>query len=124
MDDPSVLVAIISAASAVVCGIMVWRSSGRATDVDARAAELTWVREMRQDATDTRRELDQCQEQVRTLSRQLSAVTREVDHWIARYQTVHRAAWRPGVTLDQLREILGPDLPATASDDGPSGTQS
>lgn len=109
--EPTVLVAVISAASAVMCGFMLRRSSSRATDVDARAAELTWVREMRQDATDTRRELDQCQEQVRNLSRQLAVVTREAEYWITQYQVVHRAMWRPGVTLEQLREMVGPDAP-------------
>lgn len=107
--DTTVAVAGISAAAAVFSGFLVWRSSGRATDVNARAAELAWVKEIRQDAKEAREDVEALQEQVRVLSRQLAVVTREAEHWITRYQFVHRTAWRAGITLDQLREILGPD---------------
>lgn len=100
------------------CAVLVWRSSRRAnavqaaaTDVNARAAELAWVKEVRQDAKEAREDVEALQEQVRTLSRQLAVVTREAEHWIAQYQFVHRTAWRPGMTLEQLRAILGPDAP-------------
>lgn len=107
--DATVAVAGISAGAAVFSGFLVWRSSGRATDVNARAAELAWVKEIRQDAKDAREDVEALQAQVRTLTRQLSVVTREAEHWITRYQFVHRTAHRPGITLEQLREILGPD---------------
>lgn len=121
--ETSVAVAIIAALSSMFCAVLVWRSSRRAnavqaaaTDVNARAAELAWVKEVRQDAKEARDEIEGLQEQVRTLSRQLAVVTREADHWIAQYQFVHRTAWRPGMTLEQLRAILGPDAPqATAN---------
>lgn len=112
MDTP-VAVAVISAAAAVFSGVLVWRSSGRATDVNERAAELAWVKEIRQDAKDAREDVEALQEQVRALSRQLSVVTREAEHWIAQYQLVHRTAWRTGVTLEQVRDLLGPDTPQT-----------
>jgi PAS domain-containing protein len=115
MDSGTVITVTASAASAMFCGFLVWRSSGRATDVNERAAELSWVKEMRQDATDTRKELDLCKQQVQTLSRQLDVVTREAEHWIAQYQLVHRTAWRPGMTLERIKELLGPDLPQTSN---------
>ena len=111
MDAP-VVVAVISSVVTAFSGVLVWRASGRATDVNARAAELAWVKEIRQDAGDARKDVAALQEQVRTLTRQLSVVTREAEHWIAQYQLVHRTAWRPGVTLDQLRELLGTNAPA------------
>ncbi len=113
--DTSIWVAVIAASSAVFSGVLVWRSSGRATDVNERAAELAWVKEIRQDASDARKDVEALQEQVRILTRQLSVVTREAEHWIAQYQLVHRTAWRPGVTVDQLRELLGPDAPQARS---------
>jgi peptidoglycan hydrolase CwlO-like protein len=109
--DTPVLVAIISSLSAVFCGFMVWRSSGRATNVNEQAAQLSWVKEIRQDATDARKEVEALQEQVRTLRRQLDSAIREADHWISQYQAVHRTAWRPGVTIDHLRDMLGPSAP-------------
>lgn len=120
--DASVIVAGISATSALICGVLVWRSSRRATnvqaqgvDVSARTAELAWVKEIRQDAKDAREDVEALQEQVRTLTRQLAVVTREAEHWIAQYQFIHRTAWRPGITLEQLRQILGPDSPQASA---------
>lgn len=120
--DTSVVVAVIAAASSMFCGVLVWRSSRKATavqadatDINARAAELAWVKEIRQDAKDAREDVEALQEQVRSLSRQLAVVTREAEHWIAQYQFVHRTAWRPGITLEQLRQILGPDAPQATS---------
>jgi hypothetical protein len=104
-------VAVVSAVAAVVAAILVYRSSSRATDVNAHAENLKWVVELRQEAKDTKTELRSCYEQVRELSRQLTVVTREADHWIAQYELVHRTAWRPGMTLERIRELLGPDLP-------------
>jgi peptidoglycan hydrolase CwlO-like protein len=106
--DPTVLVAIISAAAAIWCGFMVFKSSGQATNVNERAAELAWVKEIRQDAADARKDIDALQDQVRQLTRQLSVVTREAEHWIAEYQFLHRTIWREGISLIRLREIVGP----------------
>lgn len=106
--EPTVLVAIISAAAAVFCGWMVFRSSGKATDINERAAELAWVKEIRADAAEARRDIDALQDQVRTLTRQLAVVTREAEHWIAEYQFLHRTIWRDGIQIDRLREIVGP----------------
>ena len=109
--DPAIVVASISGVVAAASAVLAYRSSGRATDVNEQAAQLHWVKEIRQEAADTKRELEECKGQVRDLSRQLTVVTREADHWIAQYQLVHRTAWRPGVTLAQIRDILGPELP-------------
>ena len=110
MDTP-VVVAVIALAASAVTAFFTWRASSRATDVNARAAELQWVKEIRQDATDARKEVEALQEQVRTLRRQLDSAIREADHWISQYQAVHRTAWRPGVTIDHLRDMLGPSAP-------------
>lgn len=111
--DTAIWVAVISAGAATVSGFLVWRSSGRATDVNERNADLAWVKEIRQDAIDARKEVDALQSQLRTVSRQMEAMQKEAEYWITQYQLVHRTAWRPGMTLDRLRELLGPDAPRT-----------
>ena len=111
--DTSVVVAGISAAAAVFSGVLVWRSSRRATDVNARATDLQWAKEIRQDAIDARKEVEALQTKVQTLSRQVDAMQRETEYWIGQYQLAHRTAWRPGMTLDRLRDFLGPDAPRT-----------
>jgi chromosome condensin MukBEF ATPase and DNA-binding subunit MukB len=67
---------------------------------------------------DAREEVDQLRAQVRQLQRQLDVVTREADHWIAEHQAMRRHAWRPGMTLDRLRELIGPIDPPTATANG------
>ena len=115
MDTPT-LVAVIALAGTVITALFAWRSSSRATDVNQQAANLAWVKELRQDASDAREEVEQLRGQVRELRRQLDAVTREADHWIAEHQAMRRHAWRPGMTIDRLRELIGPmDPPAAAA---------
>jgi len=116
--DTPVATALIAAAAAVLAAYFSWRASSRATDVNARAAELGWVKEMRQDAHDAREEVDQLRQQVRELRRQLDAVTREADHWIAEHQAMRRHVYRPGMTLDRLRELFPPIEPPTATANG------
>lgn len=114
--DRTVIVALIAAGASLVAALFAWRSSSRATDVNQQAANLAWVKELRQDASDARDEVEQLRGQVRELRRQLDAVTREADHWIAEHQSMRRHAWRPGMTIERLRELVGPiDPPATAN---------
>lgn len=109
--DTAIAVAALSGLVATFSAVMAYRSSGRATNVNEQAAQLQWVKEIRQEAVDAKSELKDCRSQIRELTRQVTVVTREADHWIAQYQMVHRTAWRNGVTLAQIRDILGPDLP-------------
>jgi peptidoglycan hydrolase CwlO-like protein len=107
LDTPTV-VAIVALVGTVLTAIATFRSSSKATDVNARAAELAWVKELRQDAADARDEVEQLRVQVRDLRRQLDAVTREADHWISEHQAVRRHVWRNGMTIDRLRDLVGP----------------
>lgn len=115
MDTPTV-VALIAAGGSLIAALSASRSAGRATDVNQQAANLGWVKEMRQDAADAREEVEQLRGQVRELRRQLDTVTREADHWIAEHQSMRRHAQRPGMTIERLRELIGPmDPPAAAA---------
>jgi uncharacterized protein YlxW (UPF0749 family) len=117
VDTPTI-VALIALGGTLVTVFFTFRSSGRATDVNARAAELGWVKELRQDTIDAREEVDQLRNQVRDLRRQLEAVTREADYWINEHQTMRRHTWRPGMTIDRLRELIGPIDPPAAATNG------
>lgn len=109
--DTPMVVAVVAMAGTVVTGLLTFRSSGRATDVNARAAELAWVKELRQDATEAREEVEQLRQQVRELRRQLDVVTREADHWIAENQMIRSHVWRPNMSVARLRSIVGPMEP-------------
>lgn len=108
MDTP-LAVAIVAAAGAVVAAFIAARSSKRATDVSQQANNLAWVKELREDAASARREVAELRGQVRELSRQLEVVTAEADHWIAEHQKVRRHAFRPGMSIERLKELFGPD---------------
>lgn len=107
------IVAIVAAVASITGAVLVSRSARRANDVNEQAANLAWVKELRQDAIDTRRELEKCQEQVRHLSRQLDLVTREADHWIAEHQNMRNHAFRRGMSIDRLR-AMWPEPPTAA----------
>jgi hypothetical protein len=87
---------------------MVFKRSGKANQLNERAGELGWVKELRQDALDTRREMEGLQDQVMNLRRQLATVTREAEHWITEYQFLHRTIWRESTSVERLRELVGP----------------
>lgn len=112
MDTP-VAVAILALTASAVTAFFAWRSSKRATDVNQHAADLQWAKEIKQDAFDARKEVEELRVQLRTVSRQMETVQREAEYWISQYQFVHRTAWREGMTLARLRELLGPDAPAS-----------
>jgi hypothetical protein len=109
--DVSVVVAGIGGAAGLWGAYIAARASRRATDVSEQAANLEWVKELRRDAVDARREVGELRAEVRELRRQLAVVTSEADHWIAEHQSFRRQAWRPGMTIERLRTLLGPEPP-------------
>lgn len=105
--DTAILVAIIAGVPGLIAAVLVFRQSGRANDVNSKAQELSWVKELRQDAIDTRKEMEALQAKVSDLSRQLTATQREADHWFTKFASVQRVAHRPTATIDLVREIVG-----------------
>lgn len=116
--DKTIVVALIAGVPGLVAAYLVFRSSSRANDVNQAAANLGWVKELRQDAADARREVQQLRDEVRELRRELGIAQGEADHWLTRHQTIQRSAWRPGMTIDRLRELIGPVDPPTATANG------
>lgn len=115
--DPAIVVAIVTGVPGLLAAWGVYRQSGRANDSQGKLAETAWMKEVRQDAIDTRREMETLQDQVRSLSRQLSVTQREAEHWVAEYRFQNRSIHRVGITVDRLREMF-PPIP----DDPPSST--
>lgn len=107
--DASIVVATIGGAAGLWGAYIAAKASRRATDVNEQAANLAWVKELRNDAVDARKEVAELRTEVRELRRQLAVVTGEADHWINEHQTIRRHAWRPGMTIERLRELLGPE---------------
>lgn len=116
--DKTIVVALIAGVPGLVAAYLVYRSSSRANDVNQQAANLGWVKELRQDAVDAHEEIDQLRNQVRSLQRQVEAMTREADYWIAEHQSMRRQAWRPGMTIERLRDLIGPADPPAATSNG------
>lgn len=116
--DTTTLVAIVAAVAAIIAAVIAAKASNRATDVNEQAANLGWVKELRQDAIDARKEVAELRTEVRELRRQLAVVAGEADHWIGQHQTMHRQAWRPGMTIERLRELFGPEPPSATSTHG------
>lgn len=106
--DTASIAALITAAAALLAGVFNFIRAGKANNITEKANELGWVKELRQDALDTRKEMEALQSQVQTLRRQLATVSAEADHWIAQYQALHRTIWRDSITVDRLRDYVGP----------------
>lgn len=114
METP-VVTALIAAVAAVLAAFFSWRASTRATD---RQAELGWAREVRQDAADARTEVAQLRTEIREVRRQLELTQREADHWLTENQSMRKQAHRPGMTIERLRELIGPIDPPAATANG------
>lgn len=116
--DKTIVVALIAGVPGLVAAFLVYRSSRRANSVAEDQANLGWARELRQDAADARSEVGLLRTEVRELRRQLEAATREADYWVTEHQAMRRNTWRPGMTIDRLREMIGPIDPPTATANG------
>lgn len=116
--DKSIIVALIAGVPGVLVALLVYRSSRRANAVAEDQANLGWAKELRQDAADARSEVAQLRTEVRELRRQLTAATREADYWVTEHQAMRRNTWRPGMTIERLRELIGPVEPPAATANG------
>lgn len=111
--DVAIIVALVTGIPGLIAAVMVYKQSGNANDVNARAGELQWVRTMKEDAVETREELDRCQDKVRELSRQLTVAQQQADHWAAKYEFARATARRVGLTADQIQALFGETPPGS-----------
>lgn len=113
------VLAILGPIVAFIGAYMVFKRSGKANEVNERAGELQWVKTLKDDAIETRLELDRCQEKVRELSRQLTAAQQQADNWYARFEFARRTAPQIGLTPTQILTLFGEEHPPPP----PNGTR-
>lgn len=106
--DAAIVVALISGVVAMASASVGWRASVRATSaqqqVGERSADAARTKQLREDLTTAEME-------VRMLRRQVEVMTREVESTAADLIYLRRTIWRPGMTLERLRQYVGPEVP-------------
>lgn len=114
-DAFALLVILVSVAST----IMVSGNARRATTVQAENVDLSRIRDLRAELAETKIELDACRQQATELNRKLQIANREAGEAWTEVAVLRRMAYRPGMTIERLREYLGPLI-----DDEPRSTAS
>lgn len=94
---------------------LTYRASTRATAVQQQNAlaqqqnaDVGRTKQLRED-------LHAAEEEVKKLRREVAVLTREAEGAIADLVNVRRTIWRPGMTIDRLKEFVGPDAPPTTT---------
>jgi hypothetical protein len=100
--------ALISSLAAIFCGLMVYRSSRRATDVQAQNTDATRTKQLREDLT-------AAESEVKKLRREVAVLTKEAEATAADLVYLRRTIWRPGMTIERLREFVGREVPPPAN---------
>lgn len=80
------------------------RATSAQQQIGERAADAARTRQLRED-------LGAAEMEVRSLRRQVEVLTREVESTAADLIYLRRTIWRPGMTLERLRQYVGPELP-------------
>lgn len=88
----------------IVACYLTYRASVRATSVQQQAADLTRSKQLRED-------LEKAEEEVTKLRRQVAVLTKEAESAVADLVYLRRTIWRDGMTIDRLREFVGPESP-------------
>lgn len=127
--DGALAVALVAAGASLVGAVLTYRASKQATkvsaasaarsaDINEQAAQLQWVKELRAEAADAKNEVKEMRAEVTDLRRQLAITTRETEHLIAELQLFRRTAWREGMSIERLRDFIGP--PPSSANGWPS----
>lgn len=106
--DVALGVALLAFAGSLVTAVLTYRSSQQATDVNERASQLQWVKELRAEAADAKQQVKDLTTEVRELRRQLDVVTREAEQLVGEMRLMRRTAWREGMSIERFREFIGP----------------
>lgn len=106
MDPTLVVVAIIAASASITAAWFAYRGSTRATVVNERANELQWVKELRAEAADARRESSAARAEAAECHRQLTTVRREATALADELHRIVRAIHDPYMSVDRLRAMV------------------
>lgn len=100
--DASDVVAIGALLVATLGSLLTFRSAGRATAVQAQNSDAARIKQLRDDLT-------AADEEVVKLRRQVNVLTKEAEATAADLVYLRRTIWRPGMTIERLREFVGPE---------------
>jgi small-conductance mechanosensitive channel len=107
--DPQTRNAILTLLGTVIACFLTYRASTRATrvqqqgvDVQQQAADAARTKQLREDLTAAEGE-------VVKLRRQVAVLTREAESAVADLVYLRRTIWRPGMTVERLRDMVGPE---------------
>jgi hypothetical protein len=83
---------------------LTYRASTRATRVQQQSADVLRTKQLRED-------LSAAEEEVVKLRRQVAVLTREAESAVADLVYLRRTIWRHGMTVERLRDMVGPESP-------------
>lgn len=93
---------ILTVVATLVACLLTYRASTRATRVSESNADASRTRQLREDLT-------AAEEEVVKLRRQVAVLTKEAEGAVADLVYLRRTIWRDGMTVDRLREFVGPE---------------
>lgn len=103
------LVALLAVGVSIVSMLIVGRSARRATAVNAQNLDLVRIRDLRQELTETRTELDRCKSDVRSLTVQLEEANQAALTAYREREEMRRYAQMPGMDMETwLRRFVPP----------------
>jgi len=96
-------------AVSIVSMVIVSRNARRATSVNAQNLDLVRIRDLRQELSETRNELDKCKSEVRGLSVQLEEASQAALAAYREREEMRRYAQMPGMDIETwLRRFVPP----------------
>lgn len=93
---------ILTLLGTVLACYLTYRASTRATRVNENNADAARTKQLREDLT-------AAEEEVVKLRRQVAVLTKEAEGAVADLVYLRRTIWRPGMTVERLREFVGPE---------------
>lgn len=93
---------LITLLGTVIVCYYTYRASVRATRVQQLSVDEARTKRIRED-------LEAAEAEIVKLRRQVAVCSREVESATADLALLHGAIWRPGMTIERLRELVGPE---------------
>lgn len=102
---------LVATLATVVFGILTYRNGRRGTDISEQTYELNRLNAVEKRASDLEDKLTRANDTIDALQRKLRVTTELADQATAEWQALHKLIWRPGMTLDRLKDYVGPPTP-------------
>lgn len=112
--DPT-LKDVLTILGTVLACYLTYRASLRATRVQQQVASATQQTADENRAKRMRDDLTAAEEEISKLRRQVVVLTREAEGCAADLVYLRRTIWRSGMTIERLREFVGPESPPASN---------